>query len=102
MHVLALGSILLALVHVASAQELEPRTYAAAPVGTNILVVGYGRSMGGITFDPALPVTDVKASINTQFCRIYPVDQFLWALGKCRRRRAVCLGQCRGKPGGYV
>src|SRR4051794_34477491 len=48
-------------------QELEPRTYAAAPVGTNILVVGYGRSFGDLTFDPALPITDAKATINSGF-----------------------------------
>ncbi len=48
-------------------QELEPRTYSAAPTGTNILVVGYGRSSGGLTFDPSLPVTDASASINSSF-----------------------------------
>ena len=49
------------------AQELEPRTYAAAPVGTNILIVGYGRSFGDLNFDPALPITDASATINSGF-----------------------------------
>ena len=65
--IVAVASLLLGLMQFAPAQELEPRTYAAAPVGTNILVIGYGRSTGGISFDPALPLTDVKASINTSF-----------------------------------
>lgn len=48
-------------------QELEPRTYSAAPVGTNIVVIGFGHSSGDLTFDPSLPVTDAKASINAAF-----------------------------------
>ncbi len=51
----------------AAGQELEPRTYAAAPVGTNIVLIGAGRSSGDITFDPSLPVTDGKAGINSSF-----------------------------------
>ncbi|MGF6754967.1 transporter [Paraburkholderia sp. GAS42] len=51
------------------AQEMEPRTYSAVPVGTNFVVLSYARSSGDVTFDPSLPVTDVQATINT------------WALG---------------------
>lgn len=49
----------------ASAQELTPRFYAPAPTGMNILVLGYGRSTGGVLFDPSLPFDDVNATINT-------------------------------------
>src|SRR6187401_173751 len=52
-------------VRYSNGQELEPRTYSAAPVGTNVLVIAYGRSAGNLTFDPSLPVTDGKATINT-------------------------------------
>src|SRR5690348_9395136 len=41
------------------AQELEPRAYSAAPVGTNFLVGGYGRATGSITPVPSVPVTGV-------------------------------------------
>lgn len=47
-----------------SAQELEPRTYSNAPIGTNFLVGGYNYSSGSILFDPTVPITDVDAKIN--------------------------------------
>jgi hypothetical protein len=48
-------------------QQLEPRAYSVSPVGTNIVVLGYGRSTGDIAFDPSLPVTDARAKINGAF-----------------------------------
>jgi hypothetical protein len=48
----------------ALAQEMEPRTYSAVPVGTNFVVADYARSSGDITFDPSLPVTGLQATIN--------------------------------------
>lgn len=49
----------------AFAQELTPRVYAPSPTGANIVVAGYGRSWGGLLFDPSLPFDDVNAHINT-------------------------------------
>jgi len=49
----------------ALAQEMEPRTYSAVPIGTNFIVADYARSSGDILFDPSLPVTDLQAKINT-------------------------------------
>ncbi|MFC0402303.1 transporter [Paraburkholderia rhizosphaerae] len=48
----------------ASAQELEPRTYSASPVGTNFAVLNYTYLTGNVLTDPSLPVSNVKASIN--------------------------------------
>jgi hypothetical protein len=48
-----------------SAQEMEPRTYSAVPIGTNFVVFDYARSTGGFSFDPSLPITNVQAKINT-------------------------------------
>ena len=48
-------------------QQLEPRAYSVSPVGTNIVVLGYGRSTGDIAFDPSLPITDASAKINGAF-----------------------------------
>jgi hypothetical protein len=47
------------------AQEMEPRSYSAVPVGTNFVVLDYERSSGGYSFDPSLPITNVHATINT-------------------------------------
>jgi hypothetical protein len=41
-------------VSTATAQELEPRAYSPSPVGTTFLLGGFGRSEGGILFDPSL------------------------------------------------
>lgn len=49
----------------AAAQELEPRAYAPAPVGTNFLVLGYTYQSGEVVFDPASPISDVSASLNS-------------------------------------
>ena len=46
------------------AQDLEPRAYSAAPVGTTFLVVGVGRSTGGVFTDPSVPFEDVEATIG--------------------------------------
>ena len=48
----------------AVAQDLEPRAYAAAPVGANFIVVAGGHSTGGVVTDPSLPVEDVEATVN--------------------------------------
>jgi hypothetical protein len=46
------------------AQELEPRAYSPAPVGTNFLLASWSYQSGEILFDPSLPFSDVEARIN--------------------------------------
>lgn len=55
--------ILLAII--VNAQELEPRGLTNIPLGTNYLVAGYSFSGGNILFDPALPLEDTNARLNT-------------------------------------
>jgi hypothetical protein len=57
--------LLSALALRSEAQELEPGAYSISPVGVNILVATYNWSGGDLAFDPALPVEDAEASINT-------------------------------------
>jgi hypothetical protein len=47
----------------ADAQELEPRAFSPSPVGTTFLLGGFGRSEGGILFDPALDIDNVQADL---------------------------------------
>jgi len=47
------------------AQELEPGAYSVSPPGVNFLVLTNNFSGGDLTFDPALPVEDARATINT-------------------------------------
>ncbi|MCW3477876.1 transporter [Limobrevibacterium gyesilva] len=49
----------------AHAQDLEPRAYSASPIGTNFLVAGYSHTSGRVSLDPSLPITGVKAAIDT-------------------------------------
>ena len=49
----------------APAQELEPRAYSPSPLGVNFLGLGYLRSTGGVAVDPALPLKNIDAEVNT-------------------------------------
>jgi len=42
------------------AQELEPRAYMNVPVGLNFIVAGYSYSVGGVLFDPAIPLDNAR------------------------------------------
>ena len=56
--------MVLAMAGALAGQELEPRAYSPAPVGTRFLIFGLGYSTGGVLLDPSVPVTDVKAKIG--------------------------------------
>ena len=60
---LPLGVGILLSVGKMSAQDLEPRAYSASPIGTSFVGVGFGRSSGDISFDPTIPITNVKATV---------------------------------------
>jgi outer membrane putative beta-barrel porin/alpha-amylase len=48
----------------ALSQELEPRAYAASPVGANFLVAAYGYNWGPVVLDPSIPIADVDAHVH--------------------------------------
>ena len=48
----------------ASAQQLEPRAYAPAPVGLNVLGIAYGDTSGEVVLDPSVPVDNVHAWVR--------------------------------------
>jgi len=47
-----------------AAQDLEPRAYAASPIGTTFLVVAGARSTGSVLIDPSLPIEDAEATVG--------------------------------------
>ena len=49
----------------ARAQDMEPRSYSASPIDTNFLIGSYQRTTGDVALDADLPISDVKAAINT-------------------------------------
>jgi hypothetical protein len=48
----------------AAAQEMEPRAYSPAPVGTQFVVVSYAHQSGDVLLDASLPLKDVNVSLN--------------------------------------
>jgi Putative MetA-pathway of phenol degradation len=48
----------------AAAQDMEPKSYSASPVGANFLVGSYSWSTGAVVFDPTLPLTDIHADVQ--------------------------------------
>lgn len=62
--ILVLGQQFL-FVLVVSAQDLDPRAYARVPVNTTVLITGFSYSYGGVVTDPTLPVTNIKADVQT-------------------------------------
>ena len=47
------------------AQEMEPRAYSRAPVGTQTVIFTYGHQSGDVFTDSALPLTDVSIALNS-------------------------------------
>jgi hypothetical protein len=53
------------LTDVVYAQQLEPRAYSPSPVGLNFLALTYGHSEGDVLFDPAVPIKDAEATLDS-------------------------------------
>jgi hypothetical protein len=60
----AVGVLALLMARGAIAQELEPRSYSPAPIGTTIVLGGVGGSQGAILLDPSLDISDVQADLK--------------------------------------
>jgi len=58
------STLALAVAAAAGAQQLEPRAYSPAPVGTNYFGLALHDSRGGVVTDASLPLQDVEAHIN--------------------------------------
>jgi hypothetical protein len=88
----AAGFLLLLLTAAAArAQHLEPRAYINIPVGMNFLMAGYTYSSGGLSTDPALPLTNAQLDIHTPFVA-YARAFDAW--GKSAKIDAVLAGGC--------
>jgi hypothetical protein len=61
---LALLASCIMLADACLAQQLTPRAYWPAPVGTQVLIMGYQYSSGDIITDPTLPIAGVNSQIH--------------------------------------
>ncbi|KGQ20583.1 hypothetical protein LF41_1120 [Lysobacter dokdonensis DS-58] len=53
------------LASTARAQDIEPRAYSNAPIGVNFVIAGGIATRGGLSTDPAIPVTDAHLETRT-------------------------------------
>ncbi len=58
-----LGLVFLASGHLMS-QDIQPRVYAPAPKGVNLITLGYAYSDGAVLFDKTIPIDNVIANIH--------------------------------------
>jgi hypothetical protein len=71
---------------VGAAQDLEPRAYSRAPVGTNFVLVTYAHSSGDVLLDPTIPVQNANVQFNTASFGYYH------SFGLFGRQTTVSLG----------
>jgi hypothetical protein len=62
---LVIAGLAVAILPLAHAQDMEPRSYANAPVDLNFLVAGYAYTRGGVPQDTALPLTDMDLTTSS-------------------------------------
>lgn len=69
-----------------AAQEMQPRAYIPAPAGLNFFGVSYASNVGGLLFDPSLPLDDghVNAHVTT-----FSFGQTLGVMGRTAQVLAV-------------
>jgi len=48
----------------AAAQEMEPRAYSPAPIGTQFVLLTYGHQSGDVLLDASIPLKDVNVRFN--------------------------------------
>lgn len=66
-------------------QDLEPRAYSPAPVGTNFVAFTYGRSSGDFLPDPTLPIENARLQFSNANFGYYH------AFGLFRRQASMSL-----------
>ncbi len=62
--VLLAAALALAVPSGLRAQQMEPRSYANAPIGLNFLVAAYQYAWGDVLFDPSVPIKNADAKVN--------------------------------------
>lgn len=69
-----------------AAQDLEPRAYSPAPVGTNFVIVNYSHTSGDVLLDPSLPIQNANVEFNAAAIGYYH------SFGLLGRQTTVALG----------
>lgn len=96
-----LGALLLTT-SPAAAQDLEPRAYTPAPVGTSFVLIGFGRSEGGVVLDSAIDIDNVKADISFTAAGIGYTFDLAGRQARVLAVLPVAWGEMTGEVGGGV
>jgi len=80
----------------AAAQELETRFYTNAPVGMNVLQLGFVRSSGNILTDPALPVRGLDTTLYVTQLKYARVLDVFGKAGKVDVQLPLATGHWTG------
>src|SRR5215203_6783584 len=64
-HFLSMPILIVVLGCAALAQEVEPRAYSRAPIGTQTVIFTYAYQSGDVFTDAALPLSDVSVGLNS-------------------------------------
>src|SRR4051794_2249146 len=80
------------------AQEMEPRAYSRAPVGTNFVTVSYAYQTGDVLTDASLPLQDVKVKLNSATTAY----GYTFGLAKKQANISAGLSYVRGNVTGTV
>jgi len=57
--------LLVATTREARAQDIEPRSYSNAPIGTNFFIGGYAFTRGALSTDPSIPLTNSRLQTSS-------------------------------------
>lgn len=98
--VLVIAAADLLLAGTARAQELEPGTYQNAPLGVNVLFVGYGLSSGNVLVDAALPIEGAQAQVHAVSFAYLRTLNIFGRFAKFDAQIPVSWGRFEGKVAG--
>lgn len=80
------------------AQEIEPRAYSRAPVGTNFILISYAHQTGDVLTDSSLPLRDVSVKLHSGTVAY----GYTFGLAKKQANIGVVLPYVYGKVRGTV
>ena len=92
--------ILMSLIGVAAAQDLQPRAFSPAPVGLNTVLLGYALSSGNVFFDQALLIEDATGDVNAVTVSYVRTLGFFGKLAKLSAVVPYAFGDWKGKVDG--
>lgn len=98
-YLLLVLELILILSFRAPAQEIEARAYSRAPIGTEFILFSYAYQSGDVVLDSALPISDVKVTLNVNSAIVYGRT---FGLAKHQANVSILVPYVRGRVGGTL